>query len=84
MFLFNSVGMPAIERNDAQDTHHKDLLDKNQKGLRYFRMLSESYQDMETGIMTLTQAYLVCVTAVDECVGPDWRSGTTAASVTGP
>jgi hypothetical protein len=84
IFALNSVEMPAIKRNDAEDIHHKDLIDKNQRGMRYFRMLSESCPDMETGIITFTRAYLACVSVVDECIGPGCRSGTTAVSVTGP
>ena len=84
IFLFNSVEMPAIKRNDAEDPHHKDPLEKNQEDLRYFRMLGESCPDMETGIITSTQSHLACVTSVDECIGPVCRSGTTAVSVTDP
>lgn len=68
-FPLDSVKLPVMKDGDADDTHFTDVFDKNVKGLRYFRMLTESYPDMESGVRAFTQAYLACVAAVDDCIG---------------
>jgi len=68
-FPLESLKMPLIKPGDANDCHFADVLDLEQKGLRYFRLLKQSYPDIETGLKTFTQAYLACVAAVDECIG---------------
>ncbi len=69
MFPQDSLKIPAIKPNDAEDCHYADVFDSNQKGLRYFRLLKESYPDLDSGLKAFTQAYLASVAAVDECVG---------------
>jgi arylsulfatase A-like enzyme len=69
MFPMESVKIPQIKSNDADDCYFSDVFTSNQKGLRYFRLLKESYPDLESGIKAFTQAYLASVAAVDECVG---------------
>ena len=69
MFPLESVEAPVIKPNDADDTHYADLFPSNQKGLKYFRLLKQSYPDFDTGIKAFTQAYLASVAAVDDCVG---------------
>lgn len=34
-----------------------------------FRLLKQSYPDLESGLEAFTQAYLASVAAVDECIG---------------
>ena len=68
-FPIGSLEMPPIKPNDADDTHYTDVFDQDQKGLRYFRLLKESYPDLESGIKAFTQAYLACAAAVDDCIG---------------
>ena len=68
-FPLDSLEMPVIKENDAEDTHYKDIFDPNIKGLRYYRTINESYPDKETAIKTFTQAYLACIAAVDDCIG---------------
>ncbi len=69
MFPLDSVQMPVIKENDAEDCHYADVFDKGQKGLKYFRLLKQSYPDLESGLKAFTQAYLASVAAVDDCVG---------------
>jgi iduronate 2-sulfatase len=59
----------VIKPNDAEDCHYKDVFDSDQKGLKYFRLLKESYPDLDSALKAFTQAYLASVAAVDECVG---------------
>ena len=69
MFPLESLAMPLIRPGDVEDCHYADVLNPEQKGLRYFRLLKKSYADIESGLKAFTQAYLACVTAVDECIG---------------
>jgi iduronate 2-sulfatase len=69
MFPLEALELPLIKAGDADDCHYADLVSDEQKGVRYFRLLNESYPDLESGLKAFTQAYLACVTAVDECIG---------------
>ena len=68
-FPLESVGLPVIKPDDAQDCPYADVFDADVKGLRYFRLLRESYPDAESGIRAFARAYLASVAAVDECIG---------------
>jgi iduronate 2-sulfatase len=68
-FPMEELKLPVIKENDAGDTHYREIFTDEIKGLRYFRMLCESYPDQETAIKTFLQAYLACVAAVDDCIG---------------
>jgi len=68
-FPLETVEVPVIKPNDAEDCHYADVYDRSVKGLRYFRLLKESYPDLDSGLKAFTQAYLASVAAVDECVG---------------
>ncbi|VGO11998.1 Choline-sulfatase [Pontiella desulfatans] len=69
-FPMDEINLPEIKENDAADTHYKDIFDPEQKGLRYYRTLLESYDgDKEQALKKFTQAYLACVAAVDDCIG---------------
>ncbi len=68
-FPMDALELPVIKENDADDTHYREIFTDEIKGLKYFRMLCESYPDKETAIKTFLQAYLACVNAVDECIG---------------
>lgn len=69
MFPLDSLQAPVIKKGDSDDTHFKEVIDAQSKGLRYFRTLNESYQDPDVAIKTFTQAYLACIAAVDDCIG---------------
>lgn len=70
MFPLDEIELPVIKDGDADDTHYREIFNPDHKGLRYYRMLLESYDgDKELAIKTFTRAYLACVAAVDECIG---------------
>jgi arylsulfatase A-like enzyme len=69
MFPLKDIQLPVIQPGDASDTHYKDVFSAKQKGLRYFRLLKESYPTIEEGLRTYVRAYLACVAFVDEQVG---------------
>lgn len=68
-FPLEGLELPVIKPNDADDTYFRDVYAPTVKGLKYYRLLSESYPDEEAAILAYTQAYLACVAAVDECIG---------------
>jgi iduronate 2-sulfatase len=70
LYPLDELELPVIQAGDAEDTHYHKLYDPKQKGMRYYRTLLESYNgDKEKAIKVFTQAYLACVTAVDDCIG---------------
>jgi iduronate 2-sulfatase len=69
MFPIDSVKTPVIKDNDAEDCHYADVFDRDMKGLKYFRLLKESYPDLDSALKAFTQAYLASIAAVDECIG---------------
>lgn len=70
MFPLDKISPPVILDGDADDTYYQDLYDEDQKGLRYYRMLLNSFGgDQEMAIKTFVRAYLACVAAVDACIG---------------
>ncbi len=68
-FPLEDIRLPVIQPGDAADTHYKDVFSPSQKGLRYFRLLKESYPTLKEGLKTYVRAYLACVAFVDEQVG---------------
>ena len=69
MFPKDSLKIPVIKPKDAEDWHYLDVFNSSQKGPKYFRLLKESYPNLESGLKAFTQAYLASVAAVDECIG---------------
>ncbi|NDV61496.1 sulfatase [Puniceicoccales bacterium CK1056] len=69
MFPQDEIILPVVKPGDAEDTHYKDVFDDNQKGLKYFRTLNESYPTTDAALRAFTQAYLASVKAVDDCIG---------------
>ena len=69
MFPIESLKVPLIKPNDAEDCHYLDVFDRDRKGPKYFRLLKESYPDLDSALKAFTQAYLASVAAVDECIG---------------
>ena len=69
MFPKDTLRPPVIQPGDAEDTHYADVFNPEIKGLKYFRLLKESYPSLDDGIKAFLQAYLASIAAVDECVG---------------
>jgi iduronate 2-sulfatase len=70
MFPLDEIRLSEIKEDDNSDTHYKDIYPENIKGLRYYRTLKESYGgDAEEGLKHFLQAYLACITFVDEQIG---------------
>lgn len=70
LFPLEDIQLPEIKLDDQEDTHYHHLYPSDKKGLRYYRTLKESYGgDAELGLKHFLQAYLACITFVDEQVG---------------
>ena len=72
LYPLEDLQPPIIKPNDNADTYLKEYIGNpnKEKGHRYFKTLVKSYNgDTELALKKFTQAYLACVTAVDECVG---------------
>jgi arylsulfatase A-like enzyme len=74
MFPKETLKVPVIKPNDAEDCHYLDVFDRDRKGPKYFRLIRESYPDLQSALKAFTQAYLASVAAVDECIGRVVRS----------
>ncbi len=69
MFPIDDLELSPIQEGDAEDCYYSQVYPAERKGLRYFRLLKESYPDIETGLKHFLQAYLACVASVDEQIG---------------
>lgn len=70
MFPLDEIELSLWKEGDAEDTYYKDIYPAEIKGLRYYQTLKESYGgDAELGLKHFLQAYLACVTFVDEQIG---------------
>jgi len=71
MFPLDSIILPIIKENDAEDCFYNDYFtEKTSRGLKAFAKFKESYPDnFEMGLKKYIQAYLACVAFADEQVG---------------
>jgi len=70
MYPLESIALAPWMKNDADDTHFNENFPENGKGLKYYRELVASYDgDREKAMRIFLQAYLACITFMDEQVG---------------
>jgi len=70
MYPLESIKLAPWMKNDVDDTHFKENFPENGKGLKYYRQLVASYDgDREKAMRVFLQAYLACITFMDEQVG---------------
>ena len=70
MYPLDEIKLNDWIPNDKDDTFWDDNFSQKLKGPRYYKMLLESYNgDRELALKTFLQAYLACVTFVDEQIG---------------
>jgi len=69
MFPQDTLELPVIKPNDADDCYYAKVFGPEKTGLKYFSTIKASYPNLESGLKAFTQAYLACVTAVDDCIG---------------
>ena len=70
MYPLDKIQLAPWMKGDDADTFFKDNFPAEIKGLRYYKTLLASYDnDHETAIKHFLQAYLACITFMDEQVG---------------
>ncbi|MDF7826711.1 sulfatase [Pontiellaceae bacterium B12227] len=70
MYPLDSLQFPPIKENDRDDCYFSSVFPKwNPLWTEHYRLLTESYADPEEGIKRHLQAYLACVSFVDEQIG---------------
>jgi iduronate 2-sulfatase len=70
MYPLESIKLAPWMKSDADDTHFNTNFPQNGKGLKYYRELLASYGgDREEAMRVFLQAYLACITFMDEQVG---------------
>lgn len=70
LYPIESLDLSPWKKNDAKDTHFQDNFPRDAKGWKYYRQLLESYDgDRELAVRHFLQAYLACVSFVDEQIG---------------
>lgn len=69
LFPPDEIRLPAWMETDADDTRLAAHVGPDQKGRRYFRMISEAYGTPDAGLRHFAQAYLACTTFVDAQIG---------------
>ena len=70
MFPIEQLKLEDWKENDEYDTWYNQNNPSSMKGLRYYKTLLESYDgDRELALKNFLQAYLACITFVDEQIG---------------
>lgn len=69
MFPIEEIELSPLKEGDVDDVCYLNNLPDTRKGPRYYRVLGESYPDIETGLKHFLQAYLACIAFVDEQIG---------------
>lgn len=69
MFPLETLKLPEIKEGDDEDTFFKDNYPMSQMGLKYYKALCDAYEDDKEGLRKVIQAYLACVTFMDDQVG---------------
>ncbi|MEL6328834.1 MAG: sulfatase [Planctomycetota bacterium] len=69
LFPLDKVRTTERLPGDIEDTRYQRHFKPDQKGLRYFRAIAESYGSEEAGLRGFTRAYLACVSFVDAQIG---------------
>ncbi|MHC4117703.1 MAG: sulfatase [Planctomycetota bacterium] len=69
MFPIDKIELSLLKEGDAEDCYYTNVYPLTRKGPRYYRLLKESYPDIEIGLKHFLQAYLACIAFVDEQIG---------------
>ena len=70
MFPLEEIELSLRKEGDAKDTVYRKIYPWHLKGLRYFQAIKKSYGgDAQAGLKHFLQAYLACMTFVDDQIG---------------
>lgn len=68
-FPLEDIEMPVIKENDSEDSYYTSVYPPSEMGLHYYQALKESYPNGDEGLRKFLQAYLACVSFVDDQIG---------------
>jgi iduronate 2-sulfatase len=69
MYPLDTLELPKILRGDAEDTYLIESRGGNDRGRKIYNSLLACYPNREEALKRWVQAYLACVTSVDELIG---------------
>tara|TARA_R110002049_G_scaffold45604_2_gene132934 strand:- start:46931 stop:48649 length:1719 start_codon:yes stop_codon:yes gene_type:complete len=69
MYPLDSIKMPITKERDVDDVYYSTVYEPSEMGLAYYRKLRLAYPDGDEGLRKFLQAYLACVTFVDDQIG---------------
>lgn len=65
----SEIVIPNYDPGDVDDTHYRDVFDKETRGRLLFDRLQASYPTVEQGLQTFIRAYLAATAFADDQVG---------------
>lgn len=68
MFPLESIELPEILENDAEDCNYLSVYEPTEMGPHYYQALKEAFPEGDEGLKLVVQAYLACIAFVDEQV----------------
>ena len=68
-FPLEDIQMPVTKAGDIDDSFYKTVYPPTEMGLHYYAALQESYPEGDEGLRKFLQAYLACISFVDDQIG---------------
>ena len=68
-FPLENIQMPVTKAGDIDDSYYKSVYPPSEMGLHYYDALKKSYPDGDEGLRKFLQAYLACISFVDDQIG---------------
>ena len=68
-FPLKDIQMPITKAGDIDDSFYKTVYPPSEMGLHYYAALQESYPEGDEGLRKFLQAYLACISFVDDQIG---------------
>ncbi len=69
MFPLDNIKIPVIKEGDIDDIYYSTVYEPSEMGLAYFRKLKHSFPEGDEGLRKFLQAYLACISFVDDQIG---------------
>lgn len=69
MYPLDSIIMPVIKEGDNEDIHYASVYEASEMGLAYYKKLKKSFPNNDEGLRRFLQAYLACISFVDDQIG---------------
>lgn len=69
LYPLDTLELSPLKEGDAEDTHFFENVGMRHKGYRFYKALEESFPDVREGLLRYVQAYLACVSFVDDQIG---------------